>query len=235
MSENKNRLIAGTFCLLLFLTPALAHSRILTVRSVIKKMEQALSNLQDYTASFQLLNKLANNTYSTSGKIFYKKPFFLRVRSNDGSQIVSNGKKLWIFVPKYTIVAEQELIRSDKKYNMLLSTSGKSFRHMRRDYSFRFAPRGKTDSNYYIFDLKPRVTKVGFKKIRLWVSKKTYFISRVVSETVNGRKINITFTGITPNRKKPLSKGLFYFGMPDKNVQTIKNTILPTEYMRKRR
>ena len=68
----------------------------------------------------------------------------------------------------------------------------------------------------------------------MWVDRKTYLITRVNSETVNGRKVQIAFTGIKKNVSPALTKGLFYFGMPDRNVQTIKNTILPTEYMKKK-
>ena len=232
MNRHVRKIAVISVFAILAVTQAAARPRILTVRSVIKKMESALSGLQDFQASY----RLSNGKYTSSGRIYYMKPFFLRVNSmTDGCQLVTNGKMLWIMIPRYGIVAEQELIKTDSKYKMLLSTTGKSLRHMRRDYSFRFTAEGKTNPNFYIFDLKPRVTKIGFKKIRMWVDKKTYLITRVASETVNGRKVNIAFTGIKKNVTPSLTKGLFYFGMPDKNIQTIKNTILPTEYMKKRR
>jgi len=195
-------------------------------------MEHALSRLQDFSA----LYRLSNGTYSSSGKIFYMKPFFLKLESmTDDYQLVTNGKTLWIMVPRHGIVAEQELIKSDKKFNMLLNSTGKSLRHLRRDYSFSFSPGGKTNPTFHIFDLKPRVTKIGFRTIRLWVDKKTYLITRVESETVNGRKVSIAFTDIKQNSTPALAEELFHFDMPDKNIQTIKNTILPAAYMNKRR
>ena len=106
-------------CLVLLFTAAqtAAAPRILTVRSVIKKMERALSGLQDFQASY----RLTNGKYTSSGRIYYMKPFFLRVNSmTDGCQLVTNGKMLWIMVPRYGVVAEQELIKSDSKYKMLL-------------------------------------------------------------------------------------------------------------------
>ena len=206
--------------------------RLLTVRQVITQMENALTRMQDYKASYTLVN----GTYTVSGNIFYMKPLYLRVNSmTDGVQLVTNGKMLWIFIPRYGIVAEQELVKSEDKLKILLATSGKSLQHMRREYSFQFAPGGKTDPNHYILDLKPRVTKIGFKKIRLWVDKTSGLITKVESKTVNGRAVNITFTGITTNSNPPLTKGLFYFGMPDSNVQTIRNTILPGDYLNQRR
>jgi len=205
---------------------------ILTVRHVIKNMESALQKMQDFQASYRIVN----GTYTSSGLIYYMKPFFLRVNSaTDGVQLVSNGKMLWIFIPRFGIVAEQELITSEDKYKILLASTEKSLLHMRREYTFGFAPGGKTDPNYFILDLKPRITKIGFKEIRLWVDRNSFLITRVASKTVNSRIVDITFTGIKTNSNPALTKGLFFFGMPDNNVQTIRNTILPTEYLEKRR
>jgi outer membrane lipoprotein-sorting protein len=88
---------------------------------------------------------------------------------------------------------------------------------------------------HFILDLKPRVTKIGFKEIRLWVDRNSGLITRVSSKTVSGKAVEITFTGIKTNLNPALTKGLFYFGMPDANVQTIRNTILPAELVDKRR
>lgn len=228
------RLAALAGILLILQSPLAGQRRpaILTVQHVIRLMESSLTKVQDYTASFQLVN----GTYTASGTIFYMKPFFLRVNSmTDGVQLVTNGKLLWIYIPAYGLVAEQDLIKSEDSFKIALAATEKNLRHMQQEYSFSFAPGGRDNAAQFILDLKPRVTKIGFKEIRLWVDRESGLITRVASKTVNGKTVDITFTGIKTNLNPALTKGLFYFGMPDANVQTIRNTILPAELVDKRR
>jgi len=202
---------------------------ILTVNRVLRKAEAALKKMSSMKAAFTL----ENGKYRTNGTLFYKKPFYLRVNSSDGSQMVSNGKTLWIYVPKYGIVAEQEIVKSERHFKLLLTTSRKSFRLLKRDYSFRFSVGGKNNKNYYILDLYPRITKIGFKWMRMWIDKSSYVIKKVNSKTINNRNVNITFSSVKLNDK--MSSSIFWFGMPDSNVQVIKNTILPIDIYKKRR
>lgn len=228
------KLIVRTTILLLLLSSGTLYSqnrsRIVSVKSVLQKMENGLRKLDDFQAAF----KIKNGEYKSTGHIFYKKPFFFRLNSyTDGSKLVSDGKKIWLYVPRYGIIAEQELIKNQKKYKLMLTASSKSLSHLRRDYSFKFAQSGKTQEDFYIMDLFPRVTKVGFKSIRLWVSKTSGIVYRIKAMTVNNTPVTISFSKIKLNQK--LGRGLFNFTMPDKNVQVIKNTIVPADIFSKRR
>lgn len=218
----------------LFATGNFAYSqnsnRIVSVKSVLQRMEDGLQKLEDFQAAFTVVN----GTYKSSGYMFYMKPFFFRMNSyTDGSKLVSDGKKIWLYVPIYGIIAEQELINSEKQYKLMLTTSRKSLNHLRRDYTFKFAPGGKSSKDYYILDLFPRVTKVGFKSIRLWVGKDSGLIFQIDAMTVNNTPVKIEFSKIKINQN--LGRALFNFTMPDKNVQVIKNTIVPVDIFNKRR
>lgn len=203
--------------------PAVSQSeRILEVQDVLNRMEDALNRVPGFQANYQL----QNGDYTSRGTIVYKSPFFLRMASQtDGSMIISNGKVLWVYMPRFAVVAEQDLITSEREYQLLLTSDREGLRHLRRDYSFQFAPGGRNDANHYILDLRPRVSKIGFKSIRLWVDRETGLTSRVESMTINNRPVNVTFTNL--EIKDDIDNNIFWFGVPDGTIQTIRNTILP--------
>jgi outer membrane lipoprotein-sorting protein len=207
-----------------------AREDILTVRTVLQLMEERLGKINDLTAQYELVN----GPYRSAGNMFYKKPFFIRMNSTtDYSQIVSNGKTLWVFLAKFGVVAEQELIKSEKQYQLMLNTSEKSLRHLQRDYSFQFAPGGRDDAKFYILDLAPRVTKIGFKSIRMWVDRESGIVTSVKSRTINNVDVDFNLKDIKLNQN--LEDGMFWFGVGEGNVQVIRNTILPVDIYQKRR
>jgi outer membrane lipoprotein-sorting protein len=207
-----------------------AQSEMISVKAAVDLMEKGLQSIENMTANYVI----ENDGYRNAGTFFYKKPFSIRLNSaTDASQIVSNGKLLWIYIPYYGIVAEQDIVKNESEYNQLLSSSRKNFEQLKQDYSFRFAESGRNDPESYILDLEPRVSKIGFKSIRLWVAKNTGMITRVLAWTVNNKQVSITFTNIKTDTE--LQSTIFWFGMPDSNVQVIRNTILPLDIFDKAR
>lgn len=223
----RKNITAMTLCLALACTLAYqAHAQtgVLSVKAVVDLIESGLQSIENMTASYVI----ENDGYRNAGTFFYKRPFSIRLNSTtDASQIVSNGRLLWIFLPHIGIVAEQDLVRNDNEFNQLLSRSRKNFDQLKRDYSFKFADGGRNDPQSYILDLEPRVSKIGFRSIRLWVNRDSGIITRISARTVNNKPVSITFTNI--NTATELSSGIFWFGMPDSNVQVIRNTILPVD------
>lgn len=231
MKHPRSKLLLA-FVLVVLASPLLAQTkgRIITVGHVLGEMERKLQNIKDFKADYVI----ENDDYQDTGQIFYKRPFFLRMISKQGKGfIISNGKTLWIYLPKHGVVAQQELLKSEKQHQLMLATSKKSLRHLRRDYSFKFAPNGRANPEFYIMDLQPRVTKIGFKEMRIWIDKKHGLITRIKAETVNKRKVSIRLSNIA--YKHDIKETMFWFGMPDGNVQVIKNTILPLDSIRDRR
>ncbi|MCK5268995.1 MAG: outer membrane lipoprotein carrier protein LolA [Spirochaetes bacterium] len=218
-------------CLILLISlpiGAVKKYKILTIHNVLGYMETSLNKIEDYSANFTLLN----DKYKANGILYYKKPYYFRMNSgSDGSEIVTNGEKLWIHLPYYGLVAEQELVKS--KRQLMFFSSRKKLYLLKRDYYFKFASGGRKNPKFYILDLTPKVTKIGFKWIKMWVDKKNGLIMRINSKTINNKDVNISFSNIKLN--KGLSKSHFWFGMPDKNIQVIKNTILPVDIFKRRR
>ncbi len=202
---------------------------VVSVKTVVQLMEKGLQSLDNMTADYVI----DNDGYRNAGTFFYKKPFFIRLNSStDASQIVSNGKLLWVFLPYYGIVAEQDLAKSESEYTSLLGRT-KNLNQLKQEYSFRFAEGGRADAAHYILDLEPRVSKIGFKSIRLWVHKDSGIITRATAWTVNNRPLSLTFSNIKTDVE--LQPTIFWFGMPDANVQVIRNTILPVDIFDKAR
>ncbi len=221
------RFILTLFFISMIFTPSFA-SKILTVRFVLKEMQNSLNKVEDFRASFTL----KNGDYKNFGGFYYKKPFYLRIAGyRDKSKVVSNGKDLWIYIPRYEVISEQKLITSDEKYKKLLASPHKTLGRLKHDYKFKFAPSGKNNKPFYILDLTPRITKIGFKKMRVWVSKTSKLITKIEATTVNNKPVSLAFKNIKINTG--LKKGFFEFEMPDENVQVIKNTILPKSLINK--
>ena len=221
------RLILALFFISMTFTPSFA-GKILTVRFVLKEMQNSLDKLEDFRASFTL----KNGDYKNFGGFYYKKPFYLRINGyRDKSKVVSNGKDLWIYIPKYEVISEQKLITTDEKHKKLLASPHKTLGRLKHDYRFKFARGGKNNKYFYILDLTPRITKIGFKKMRVWVSRTSKLITKIEAKTVNNKSVSLAFKNIKINTG--LTKGFFEFEMPDENVQVIKNTILPKSLINK--
>jgi len=203
---------------------------VVSVKTVVQLMEKGLQSLDNMTADYVI----DNDGYRNAGTFFYKRPFYLRLNSStDASQIVSNGKLLWVYLPYFGIVAEQDLVKNENEYTALLGRSKKSLDQLKQDYSFRFADGGRDNPESYILSLEPRVSKIGFKSIRLWVNKESGLVTRVEAWTVNSKPLTITFSNIKTDTE--LQPTIFWFGMPDANVQVIRNTILPVDIFDKAR
>lgn len=225
--------IATVFIVLFALVGHLVAQKkadVVSVKAVVQLMESGLQTLENMTAEYAI----DNDGYRNAGTFFYKKPFYIRLNSaTDASQIVSNGKLLWVYLPYFGIVAEQDLVKSESEYTALLGRSKKSLDQLKQEYSFRFAEGGRADANSYIMDLEPRISKIGFKSIRLWVQKNTGIITRVTAWTVNNKQLSLAFSNIKTDVE--LQPTIFWFGMPDANVQVIRNTILPVDIFDKAR
>jgi len=220
----------AVLAILIFPCFLLAQSELVSVKTVVDLMEKGLQSVESMTADYVI----ENDGYRNAGTFFYKKPFSIRLNSTtDASQIVSNGKLLWIYIPYHGIVAEQDIVKNENEYNLLLGRSNKNFEQLKQDYSFRFADNGRNNPESYILELDPRMSKIGFKLIRLWVAKNSGIITRVQAWTVNNKQVSISFTNIKTDVE--LQSTIFWFGMPDSNVQVIRNTILPLDIFDKAR
>ena len=102
---------------------------VVSVKTVVQLMEKGLQSLDNMTADYVI----DNDGYRNAGTFFYKRPFYLRLNSStDASQIVSNGKLLWVYLPYFGIVAEQDLVKNENEYTALLGRSKKSLDQLKR-------------------------------------------------------------------------------------------------------
>ncbi len=201
-----------------------------TVSDVVKKVKKNFSELDSYQANFKIISeKLGTKTYK-SGVIKYKASNKLLVEFNNpkGQKIISDGKKMWIYIPSMNVVAEQDLKSDSDSFFSTGTTSG--LKRLFSKYHYKFASKTQPEkqddgSNQYTLFLKQMETRSGFRSIKLWISE-NFFITRAFGESTTGKSLEIDFSNIKTNIVLP--NDIFQFDIPPK-ARIIKNPMLSEE------
>jgi outer membrane lipoprotein carrier protein len=201
-----------------------------TVSDVVKKVKQTFSELESYQADFRIVSeKLGNKSYK-SGVIRYKASDKMLVEFNNpkGQKILSDGKRMWIYIPSMNVVAEQDL-KSDSD-SFFSSGTRSGLKRLFSKYHYKFASKTQPEkqddgSKKYTLFLKQMETRSGFRSIKLWISE-DFFITRAYGESTTGKSLEIDFSNIKTNIVLP--NDIFQFDIPPK-ARIIKNPMLSEE------
>ncbi len=201
-----------------------------TVSDVVKEVKDRFADVESYTASFTIKSTKGNNTVVQEGTVRSLKPNMLRVdfTSPKTQKVVSDGERMWIYIPSLNVVAEQDL--KEDKTTTFSTTSAVGLRRLFNKYHYKFAgkeqPKLMEDGKkYYTLELKQKESRSGYKTLNLWITE-DYMITRAEGETASGKYVVIEFSNIDTNTK--LSKGMFKFEIPA-NARTIKNPMISEE------
>jgi outer membrane lipoprotein carrier protein len=201
-----------------------------TVSDVVKKVKKKFSDMESYQADFKIVSEKMGNKSNKNGRITYKAAdkMLIEFINPSGQRIVSDGKRMWIYIPSLNVVAEQDL-KSDSA-SLFSSATGSGLKRLFSKYHYRFAsknqPEKQTDgSMQYTLLLKQRESRSGFRTINLWISE-DFLIKKAVGESSTGKKIEINFTNIKSNIE--LSNGIFQFDIPSQ-AKIIKNPLISEE------
>ncbi len=201
-----------------------------TVSDVVKKVKKTFAEVETYQASFSIVtDKLGKKKYQR-GTIKFKAPEKLLVdfSSPYGQKIISDGSRMWIYIPGMNVVADQNL---DKDSSSLFSSGTRSgLSRLFAKYHYKFASKGQPvkgdgGKEYYTLFLKQKETRSGYRTIKLWINEE-YFVSRAEGETSSGKKVTIEFKNIKTGVNLP--NGIFKFDIPSK-ARVIKNPMLSEE------
>jgi outer membrane lipoprotein carrier protein len=201
-----------------------------TVSDIVKKVRKKFSDMESYQADFKIVSeKLGNKAYK-NGRIIYKATdkMLIEFANPSGQKIVSDGKRLWVYIPSMNVVAEQDM-RSDSA-SIFSSATGSGLKRLFTKYHYKFASRNQPEkqsdgSMQYTLFLKQRESRSGFRTIKLWISE-DFLIKKAVGESSTGKMIEINFTNIKSNFE--VSSGVFQFDIPSQ-AKIIKNPLISEE------
>jgi outer membrane lipoprotein-sorting protein len=191
----------------------------------VSRIKENFGKLDSYQANFRIVAQKRGKTIHQKGIIKYKasNKLFVEFHQPMGQKIVSNGKKMWIYIPSMNVVAEQDL-KSDTTF---FSSTKSGLTRLFKKYHYRFASKEQPEAQangtkYYTLILKQKESRSGFRNMKLWVTE-SYFIIRASGETSTGKKVDITFSNVKKNVTLP--SGIFKFDIPAR-ARVIRNPMI---------
>jgi len=188
----------------------------ITVTDIVKKVKKRFSEIDSYQADFTMVSHKMGAVSRQTGTIKYKasNKVLIDCFGPRRYQIVSDGRKMWIYIPAMNSVVRQDL-KSDS--DSIFSTGTKSgLKRLFSKYHYKFASKNQPElqsdgSKMYTLFLKQKESRGGFRTMKLWVGE-DFFITRAEGETAIGKKVEMDLRNIKTNVSLP--NGLFKFDIP---------------------
>ena len=192
---------------------------------IVKKMKDAFKNISTYQASFKIKVKEQNDDKISNGKVYYKKPgkIHFNFEKPSGDLIISNGKKMWVYIKKINAVGIQNL---DDNSSIYSSTTYEGLVSLFQRYHYRFKtpqqPQELNGHKYYVLLLEEKVNSGGFNSIDVYIDTKSYMIHKMTARTSVGNVVDLEFNSIKLN--EDVSNNLFTYRI-DGNVKVVENPL----------
>ena len=149
-------------------------------------------------------------TDSASGKAFFKRPDKMRweYETPDHQTIITNGHTLWIYRPedKQVMVGKAPSFFEDGKGFSFLSDM-ESLKN-----KFRISLEKEAEDDFHVLKLLPREKTFDVSVVYLFVSTKTFEVTRIVTYNSYEDETRIEFKNIVFKQK--LNESLFNFKIP---------------------
>jgi len=220
--------LSATFCLAAEL-PQVVHA-----------LEQGYATLNDLQADFSQRSSIAamKREEKGGGELFIKKgsgkdAMFRFNYTKPKQQIISNGKKVWYYLPEQKQVMIMELSQLFEGGNGVALNYLTGMGHVSRDFNVVFGAEPRDKKGNYLLELTPKQKSPAMAKIELSIQADAVeqFIAKghpstpfpIVSSTVFdqvGNATRIEFSNVRTNRGVESSK--FTFKVPA-GVEIVKN------------
>jgi outer membrane lipoprotein carrier protein len=207
---------------------------------VVRTLEQGYGTLNDLQADFSQRStlKTMKREEKGGGELFIKKgsgkeAMFRFNYTKPKQQIISNGKKVWYYLPDQKQVMILDLAQLFQEGNGLALNYLTGLGHVSRDFDIAFAPEQKDSKGNYVLDLTPKKKSPAMAKLQLVVDAGAVekFVAKghpgtpfpVVASTVYdhiGNATRIEFSNVKTNRGMDTAR--FNFKIPA-GVETVKN------------
>lgn len=211
----------------IFLTPLTAE-KFLHPSDVVREVQKKFRELNSYSAKFQIEIKENQKNRLKSGMVYYSKGGKVNFTFEDpsGDIIISDGKKLWVYISRLKAVGVQDLrVKTENKFTYDQATPEGVLRLFQR-YHYRFLdsrqPTNTPQGSYYVLELKEKVASGSYEKIYVYVNPQTHLIEKLIAYSPSGREVKLSFSQIELNPNLPVS--LFQFNITE-NMRVVENPL----------
>lgn len=199
---------------------------------VVRTLEQGYSTLNDLQADFSQKSNLKTMKHEEKGggELFIKKgsgkdSMFRFNYTKPKQQIVSNGKKVWYYLPDQKQVLMMDLSQLYSQGNGVALNYLAGIGHVSSDFTIRFSAEARDKKGNYLLELVPKKPSPAIAKLQLTVDGGAVesFVTHghpstpfpIVTSTVTdqmGNTTRIEFANIKTNRG--MDGGKFNFKIP---------------------
>ena len=207
---------------------------------VVGALEKGYATLNDLQADFSQRSSIAamKREEKGGGELFIKKgsgkdSMFRFNYTKPKQQIISNGKKVWYYLPEQKQVMVMDVAQLFEGGNGVALNYLAGMGHVSRDFNIAFAAEPRDKKGNYVLDLTPKQKSAAMAKIQLSIQADAVekFISKgepstpfpIASSTVfdqTGNSTRIEFSNVRTNRGQ--ESGKFNFKIPS-GVEIVKN------------
>jgi outer membrane lipoprotein carrier protein len=147
------------------------------LKDVVAALEKGYSSLQDVQADFVQKTTIAgiNREQKGNGELLLKRPasetaMFRFNYAKPRQQIVSNGKKVWFYIPENKQVMVSTVAEMFKGGNSIAMTYLTGLGHVSPDFGISFAREPQDKNGNYQLELVPKTPSPVLAKLQLTVS-----------------------------------------------------------------
>ena len=207
---------------------------------VIATLERGYNSLEDIQADFTQRTVIASMKREEHGKgeLFIKKAgagqaMFRFDYTKPRQEIISNGRKVWYYLPEDKQVMVSEVTELFKGGNGIALNYLTGMGHVSRDFTITFAGEGRDKNGNYVLDLVPKKPNQVMTDLKLTISAaavdkfrksgKPIAMFPIVSSVVEdpfGNRTTFDFSRIRVNQE--MGNGRFVFKIPS-GVEVVKN------------
>lgn len=205
-----------------------AEQEFLHPADIVVKMKKRFKEMQTLQANFHIQTEENRKITHARGLMYYKEngKINLTFHQPAGDKIVSDGRRLWIYIANINALAVQDLSnqKNGKSIYDTVSYDGLVALFKKYHYSFRTPqqPEQKDGKNYYVFQLKEKVASGSFRSMLIYVSPDDYLIRFVEASSASGRKVHLKLSSIKLDEDLPNS----FFSYETKgNTRVIENPL----------
>jgi len=207
----KNKTLIFSIIIVVFLLSYLSvyGEPILTAENYFDEISQRYGQVKDYEASITI----TRGDTVMKGKINYKIPNLLRIDFTEPKEqvLVTNGKELTIYIPKYEVIMTQKLKKhSETALASMASEQGLKF--LKKNYSIAYLVEpnpvpldDKSKEMVVNLKLTSRSVSEGFRQIVISIGTDK-LIRRIKGITIGYDEIVFDFVGVKVNQNIPDSR-----------------------------
>lgn len=219
-----NKRFIFVFIFLLTFVANISYSQ--DIATVINQINEFFKQNKTLKGNFELIEGRSKS----KGYFIFKNPHYFKMvfgskKRNEEFQkrIISDGKTLWVYLPRLGIVVDQDL---NELSPIGISTPALGIRRIIQHYDYRFDENNSKlrkvkglDHEVYIIELTAKSSKYGFKKIYFYV-REDGFITKSVAINDSKKKFILIRKDVELNPE--VDENEFRREVP-KNARVIKN------------